>query len=142
MGRVFLTSTAFSDPKELEYIILHEAAHSTRKHWLDLWISQLACMLFWFHPLIWRYRYLLRLQHEYEADSMAAGKDPYSYGQFLLRQTLLRGVPAIAHSFHFSPIKNRIHMLTKKQSFSPGNWNYLLLIPVLLGCTLLMANTG
>jgi hypothetical protein len=72
---------------------------------------------------------------------MAAGKDRYSYGQFLLGQTLLSGVSSIAHSFHFSPIKNRIRMLTKKQRFSSGNWSYLLLIPVLMGCTLLMANT-
>jgi beta-lactamase regulating signal transducer with metallopeptidase domain len=141
MGRIFLTSTAFADPKELEYIIRHEAAHHTRKHWLDLWISQIVCMVFWFHPLVWRYRYLLRLQHEYEADAIAAGKDRYNYGQFLLGQTLLKGVSAIAHSFHFSPIKNRIHMLTKKQRFSSGNWSYLLLIPVLMVCTFLMANS-
>ena len=142
MGRIFLTSTAFHDPKELEYIIRHEAAHSTRKHWLDLWIFQLACIVLWFHPLIWRYRYLLQLQHEYEADAMASNEDRYNYGQFLLRQTLLNGVPSVTHSFHFSPIKNRINMLTKSQSFKAGSWKYMLLVPVLLGCTLLMATNS
>lgn len=139
LNYTFLTDTASANPKELEYIIRHEAAHHTRKHWLDLWIMQLANIFFWFHPLVWRYRYLLQLQHEYEADVIAADNDPYTYGRFILQQTMLRGVPSITHSFHFSPIKNRINMLTKIHNLRPHNRRYLLLIPVLLGCTFLMA---
>lgn len=139
MGRIFITDRARYTPQELAYILEHEAAHSTRKHWLDLWLMQLACMIGWFHPLVWRYRYQLQLQHEYEADRLAADNDPYTYGHFLLQQTLLNGVPAMAHSFHFSPIKNRIYMLTQKHSLTSASWKYLLLIPALLGCTFLMA---
>lgn len=142
MGRVFLGDPAMYTPQELTYIIQHEAAHSNRKHWLDLWTIQLTCMFCWFHPLIWRYRYLLQMQHEYEADEVAAHNDPYTYGHFLLQQTLLKGVPSMAHSFHFSPIKNRIHMLTQKQHLKSGNRRYLLLAPVLFGCTFLMAKTA
>lgn len=139
LSYIFLTDTASVHPKELEYIIRHEAAHHTRKHWLDLWMLQLVSIIFWFHPLLWRYRYLLQLQHEYEADAIAAGSDPYAYGRFILQQTMLRGVPSITHSFHFSPIKNRINMLTKIHRLKPGNRVYLLLVPVLLGSTLLTA---
>jgi beta-lactamase regulating signal transducer with metallopeptidase domain len=142
MDHIFLTDTTSHNAKELEYIIRHEAAHNTRKHWLDLWAFQLACIVFWFHPLIWRYRYLLQLQHEYEADAIAANQDPYTYGRFLLQQTLLKGVPSVTHSFHFSPIKNRINMLTKKQNSGSGNWKYLVLLPAMLGCSLLMATTS
>jgi beta-lactamase regulating signal transducer with metallopeptidase domain len=142
MNYTFLTDAASLRAKELEYIIQHEAAHNTRKHWLDLWLLQLVSIIFWFHPLVWRYRYLLQLQHEYEADAVAASDDPYHYGRFLLQQTLLRGVPSITHSFHFSPIKNRIHMLTKINGFKSDNRKYLLLIPALLACTFLMAKTN
>lgn len=142
LNYTFLTDAAAASPEELEYIIRHEAAHYTRKHWLDLWIMQLVNIVFWFHPLVWRYRYLLQLQHEYEADIIAADNDPYTYGRFILQQTMLRGVPSITHSFHFSPIKNRIHMLTKINSLKSHNRRYLLLIPVLLGCTILTAKSA
>lgn len=141
MGRIFITSTDAYSPKELEYIIQHEAAHNARKHWADLWLAQLACTVYWFHPLAWRYRFLLLMQHEYEADAIAAGADRYHYGHFLLQQTMLTGVPLLSHSFHFSPIKKRIYMLTKKQNNGRTNWKYLLMAPALFSCLLLMAKT-
>ena len=139
-GYIFIQDPANYTPQELAYIIRHEAAHQQQKHWLDLWLTQLACITLWFHPLLWRTRYLLRLQHEYEADHIAADSDAYTYGHFLLQQALLNGVPSIAHSFHASPIKNRIAMLTKKQTATARGLKYLLLVPALLACTYLVAN--
>lgn len=141
MNRIFLPGIEGYTSEELQYIMGHEHEHNRRKHWVDLWLMQLVCMLCWFHPLVWRYRYLLKLQHEYEADRAASGDDRYEYGHFLLQLTLLKGAPSIAHSFHFSPIKNRINMLTTKR-LKYGNNRYLLLIPALLGCSLLVANTA
>jgi len=139
-SHIFIQDPAHYTPQELEYIIRHEAAHQQQKHWLDLWLAQLACIAFWFHPLLWRTRYLLRLQHEYEADYIAADSDAYNYGHFLLQQALLSGVPSIAHSLHASPIKNRIAMLTKKRTAKARGLKYLLLVPTLLACTYLVAN--
>lgn len=141
MGRIFITGIDAYSPKELEYIIQHEAAHNARKHWVDLWLAQLVCTAAWFHPLAWRYRFLLLMQHEYEADAIAAGTDRYNYGHFLLQQTMLTGVPLLTHSFHFSPIKKRIYMLTKKQNNRKANWKYFLLAPAMFSCLLLMAKT-
>lgn len=142
IGRIFLPGgTTYYTEQELDYILKHETAHNEHKHWIDLLIMQLVCTLCWFHPLVWRYRYLLKLQHEYEADRTASGDDAYRYGHFLLRQTLMKGAPSIAHSFHFSPIKNRIAMLTGKH-LKYSNKRYLFLIPALLGCSLLVANTA
>ena len=139
-GHIFIQDPTHYTPQELQYIIHHEAAHQHEKHWLDLWLAQLTCIAFWFHPLLWRTRYLLRLQHEYEADHIAATGDAYTYGHFLLQQALLNGVPSIAHSFHASPIKNRIAMLTKTQTAKARGLKYLLLVPALLACTYLVAN--
>src|SRR5690606_5454898 len=77
---------------------------------------------------------------EYEADQQAASGKVHQYGSFLLRETLLRGAPAITHSFHFSPLKNRITMLTQKTK-STG-WRYLFVLPLLLSCGFLMAQTA
>ncbi len=142
IGLIFISNPDIYTTRELEYIIQHEAAHNTRKHWADLWFIQLACMAFWFHPLIWRYRYLLQLQQEYEADAIAANDDPYAYGHFLLQQTLLKGTPSFVHSFHASPIKNRIHMLSQKPHVTGSDRKYLLLIPALIVCTFLMTKAA
>jgi len=136
MGWIFVADIAAFCGKELDFILAHEAAHNQRKHWIDVLMVQILCILFWFHPLVWRYRYLLKMQHEYEADAMAAGESEYEYGLFLLQQTLLKSAPSIAHSFHFSPIKNRITMLTKKSK--ANRWNYLAILPVVAVCTMAM----
>ncbi|MGN6569474.1 MAG: M56 family metallopeptidase [Flavipsychrobacter sp.] len=138
---IFISDVNCYKPAELEFILLHEAAHLSKKHWLDLLLMQVFVIVLWFHPLIWRSRYLLQLQHEYEADQVAARHDAYAYGRFLLQQALLGGVPQIAHSFHFSPIKNRINMLTKTQSRLSGTRKYFLFIPAMFVCTVLMADT-
>ncbi len=139
MGWVFISDPSLYDEEGLEYIFKHEQAHNRRWHWLDTLLIQLFFVVFWFHPLVWRYRYLLKLNHEFEADYYAAGNNPYEYGHFLLQQTLLKGTPAIAHSFHFSPIKNRINMLTRTGKKS--GWKYMIVIPALLTCTLLFAKS-
>jgi hypothetical protein len=89
--------------------------------------------------MVWRYRHLLKLTHEYQADEFAAAENHYEYGHFLLEQTLLTGAPSIAHSFYFSSLKNRIKMLTRTQTRMRSGWRYAAVIPALFGCTFLMA---
>jgi beta-lactamase regulating signal transducer with metallopeptidase domain len=62
MGWVFIRDPAHYKEQELDYILKHELAHSKNLHWLDLLIMQFFCILFWFHPLVWRYRHLLKLE--------------------------------------------------------------------------------
>lgn len=140
MGRIFISRPEQYAPQELIYILKHEAAHNKQKHWVDNIFVQFVLVIFWFHPLVWRYRYLIKLAHEYEADKIAATDHVYEYGHFLLQQVLLKGTPGIAHSFHYSPIKNRISMLTNNKKTS--SWKYLLLVPALMGCAVLLAQSS
>ncbi|WP_118977010.1 M56 family metallopeptidase [Taibaiella koreensis] len=137
MGWIFIATPEQYSRQELLFVLRHEDVHNRRKHWLDVLLMQLGCTLFWFHPLVWRYRHLLRLVHEYEADRLASGDTAYDYGHFLLQQTLLQGTPAIAHSFHFSPIKNRIAMLTQQRKTQA--WKYSFWIPAICAGLLLAA---
>lgn len=140
MGWIFISHPEQYTDQELNYILNHEDAHNSHKHWLDAILMQLIIIIFWFHPLVWRFRQMVKLMHEYEADHMAAVDNAYDYGHFLLQQTLLKGTPGIAHSFHFSPIKNRITMLTN--SNKKNSWRYLFAIPVLLTCTFVFAKSN
>jgi hypothetical protein len=137
MGWIFIGHKEAYTAEGLLYILEHESAHNRRRHWLDILLMQVLCVVCWFHPLVWRYRFLLKMQHEYEADRIAAGSDAYGYGHFLLEQTLLRGTPSIAHSFHFSPVKNRINMLSRSKVHH--QWKYAAIIPVLALCSIVMA---
>jgi hypothetical protein len=139
MGWIFIAHPEQYTDEELHYILRHEDGHNSRKHWLDMILMQIVFIAFWFHPLIWRFRHLLKLTHEFEADKIAADDNAYDYGHFLLQQTLLKGTPSIAHSFHFSPIKNRITMLTNTKK---NSWKYTLAIPVLLTCTFVFAKSA
>jgi hypothetical protein len=140
MGWVFISNPEQYSEEELHYIVKHEDGHNNRKHWLDMILIQIILIIFWFHPLVWYFRYLLKLTHEYDADKIAADDNVYDYGHFLLGQVLLKGTPSIAHSFHFSPIKNRITMLTNTKK--KNNWKYLFAIPVLLTCTFVFARSN
>lgn len=140
MGWIFISNPEQYSATELNYILVHEDAHNNRKHWLDMILMQIVFVVFWFHPLVWRFRYVLKLTHEFEADRIAAQDNTYEYGTFLLQQTLLKGTPGFAHSFHFSPIKNRITMLTNNRKNTA--WKYTLVIPVLLVCTMVFAKSG
>jgi hypothetical protein len=140
MGWIFISYPEQYTDQELNYILSHEDAHNSQKHWFDAILMQLIVIIFWFHPLVWRFRQMVKLTHEYEADHMAAVDNAYDYGHFLLQQTLLKGTPGIAHSFHFSPIKNRITMLTNTKK--KNSWKYLFAIPVLLTCTVVFARSN
>ena len=55
--------------------------HIRQKHWLDLMLVQLLCILQWFNPVIWIYIRLIRQNHEYIADKVALQRtsDPAIY---------------------------------------------------------------
>ena len=139
MGWVFMSNPSNYKEDELAFILKHEDAHNQSYHWLDMILIQMVFIVFWFHPLVWRFRYLLKMNHEFEADQKAASGNAYEYGHFLLEQTLLQGTPVIAHSFHFSPVKTRISMLTQTRKTS--KWKYALALPILMGYTVLFAKS-
>jgi hypothetical protein len=41
---------------ELENILEHEKVHSDQHHTIDVLISRIFCILFWFNPIVWLYK--------------------------------------------------------------------------------------
>lgn len=128
-GLIFLSGQQAYNEEQLSMILTHEKRHNRLLHSLDLLIVQLVKIVFWFHPLPYIYRLRLLMVHEYQADSVVPVPLAH-YGAFLVEQSMLQNTPGIAHSFHYSPIKNRIIMLTRKSS----TWSkskMLLAIPIM-----------
>jgi len=86
---IFISGRDQYTEREWQMLLQHEQQHYHSRHILDLLLMQLVAVLLWFHPLVYIYRYKLRLLHEYEVDSLQQG-DVQSYGRFLLEQATLK----------------------------------------------------
>ncbi|MEO8239891.1 MAG: M56 family metallopeptidase [Flavobacterium sp.] len=124
---------------ELENIIEHEKVHSDQNHTIDVLISRIFCILFWFNPIIWFYKKAIVQNLEFIADSEAAKKisDKKAYQYTLLKITTHENCVAITNHFYQSLIKKRIVMLNKNQSKKRSSWKFYVIIPALTAFVLL-----
>ncbi|MFB3386824.1 M56 family metallopeptidase [Flavobacterium sp. LAR06] len=118
---------------ELESILEHEKVHSDQNHTVDVIISRIFCVLFWFNPIIWLYKKAILQNLEFIADNEAAKKisDKKAYQYTLLKITTHETCVAITNHFYQSLIKKRIVMLNKNQSKKTNYWKYCTIIPAL-----------
>ena len=126
-------------PSELESIIEHEKVHSDQNHTLDVLISRIFSIIFWFNPIVWFYKKAITQNLEFIADSEAAKKllDKKAYQYTLLKITTHENCVAITNHFYQSLIKKRIVMLNKNQSKKSNSWKYYAVIPALTAFVLL-----
>ncbi|MDA6068882.1 M56 family metallopeptidase [Flavobacterium sp. AC] len=124
---------------ELESIIEHEKVHSEQNHTIDVLISRIFCVLFWFNPIVWLYKKAILQNLEFIADNEAAQKisDKKAYQYTLLKITTHENCVAITNHFYQSLIKKRIIMLNKNQSKKRNSWKFCVVIPALAAFVLL-----
>jgi len=124
---------------ELENIIEHEKVHSDQNHTVDVLISRIFSIIFWFNPIVWLYKKAITQNLEFIADSEAAKKllDKKAYQYTLLKITTHENCVAITNHFYQSLIKKRIVMLNKNQSKKRNSWKYYVVIPALAAFVLL-----
>jgi hypothetical protein len=119
---------------ELENILEHEKVHSEQNHTLDVLISRIFCIVFWFNPFTWLYKKAMEQNLEFIADSEASKKisDKKAYQFTLLKITTQENCVAITNHFYQSLIKKRIVMLNKNQSKKRNALKYAAVIPALI----------
>ncbi|MCL2413689.1 MAG: M56 family metallopeptidase [Bacteroidales bacterium] len=130
----------WEDSDEKDMVLTHERVHVKQKHSWDLMLMEVICAVQFFNPFVWLLKREMRLNHEYLADTetLKNNKNPESYFQFLLQEIVGRQ-PILAHSLHYSPIKNRIMMQLTKPAKVLNQVRYLAFIPVVLALTFLFA---
>ena len=71
---------------QLEWVLAHELAHVRRNDYLTQIAAQLACALFWLHPLVWLAAFAMRKERERACDDivLSLGHPPTDYAEFLL----------------------------------------------------------
>ena len=132
-------NSALYTATELENILEHEKVHSEQNHTVDVLISRLFCIIFWFNPFIWWYKKAILQNLEFIADNEATKKisDKKAYQITLLKITTHDNCVAITNHFYQSLIKKRIVMLNKNQSKKWNSWKYALVLPALIAFVLL-----
>ncbi|MBK7627221.1 MAG: TonB-dependent receptor plug domain-containing protein [Bacteroidales bacterium] len=118
---------------ETEEIVNHEMAHIRQRHWFDLVLVELLCMLQWFNPVAWIYIRFIKQNHEYLADEVALQRssDPAIYRATLLNQIVGYPVIILANSFNSSINKKRFIMMKNKISSPYRKLKLLLILPVI-----------
>jgi len=72
--RVLLPAAARDWPADrLRAVLAHELAHIARADWLVHLVAQLACAVYWFHPLFWTAERALGRETELAADDEVLG---------------------------------------------------------------------
>ncbi|WP_242132110.1 M56 family metallopeptidase [Aestuariivivens marinum] len=119
--------------KELKHIISHERVHVKQYHTLDIIISQLASITFWFNPISWFYKKDLQQNLEFIADYKALNNTfcTKSYQELLLKTSVPDFKMALTNNFYSSLIKKRIVMLHKSKSKKQNLFKYAFVLPFL-----------
>ena len=125
---------------ELKAIIAHEKVHVQQYHSLDVLISKIFAIVFWYNPIIWIYRKYIIQNLEYIADNKATENnyDLKTYQYTLLKHTTNLRCVALTNPFYQpcltkgrSLIKKRIVMLNKKPSARANKIKLAIIVPLL-----------
>ncbi len=129
---VFINTQMTSDVAQ-KMILEHEQAHIWQKHWVDLTVCNLICVLQWFNPFAWYYIKMVKQNHEYLADQyvLQKGYSPAIYQAVLLSYTLNTQTSLLVHSFAHAGRASRFWMMRKSVSNPLRKGAVLIVLPAL-----------
>ncbi len=129
----------FIDPamhteEELRTIMMHEEAHVSQKHSLDIIWAEVVSIFFWFNPFMWLMKREIRTNLEFLADNQVCKQTPSikQYQYHLLGLACGGRHTMLANKLNMAPLKKRVLMMNKQKSVGSRGWRYLLFVPVVV----------
>ena len=102
---------------EKNIILKHEETHVAQNHWIDLFLTNILNLIWWFNPIIRFYEKAIRNNHEYLADKeVLSSYEQADYQQTLVNQWFNTPIFPMANSFSYSNRLKRINMMKKNVS--------------------------
>jgi len=86
------------EPSEWRWVLAHELAHVRRRDYLVRWLEWMACVCFWWNPVVWWAQRNLRAMEEMCCDALILSclkPKPRSYANSILTAVELLACPAI-----------------------------------------------
>lgn len=127
------------DDNHLPIILQHESVHIRQQHTLDVFISELFTIIFWFNPIAWKIGRSIREIHEYLADHEIA-RNPegiHDYYHLLVHRAI--GTPAMpANYFNQTLTLKRIMMMKKNGKGSISFLKLAALLPLIALMTIFL----
>ena len=135
---LFFNIKNYKTHKIPQEVFWHEETHAKQKHSLDLLLLELLQIIFWFHPLIYWAKHLVKLNHEFLADQAVLNKGAVipAYQNLVLAFSSSDSyrnaiVPSLANAIHYSSIKKRI-IIMKTKTTKKAIWlKSLLILPLI-----------
>nr|WP_294796440.1 M56 family metallopeptidase [uncultured Mucilaginibacter sp.] len=123
-------------PTDLDNVLEHEQVHVSEWHTLDVLLTEISVIFYWFNPGIWMMKRAVRENIEFITDRkiLNKGLDSKAYQYSLLNITFNHPAPAITSNFNFSTLKKRILMMNAKRSSNLNLTRYAFLMPVVVVC--------
>ncbi|SNZ01294.1 M56 family metallopeptidase [Flagellimonas pacifica] len=131
---IFLNKSKMESDKIPHEVLVHEEAHATQKHSLDVIFIELLQVVLWFNPLVFLFKKVIKLNHEFLADQEVLSKniDAVTYQNTLLSFSSIdkQFQPALPNAINYSSIKKRITIMKTKTSKKSVLIRSLLLFPL------------
>jgi len=86
------------DAQEWQWVLAHEMAHVRRRDYMVRWLEWLACVCFWWNPVVWWAQRNLRAMEEICCDALvlySMQPKPHSYANSILTAVESLACPAI-----------------------------------------------
>ena len=111
---VMPTTVSAWDAERLRVVLLHELAHVKRRDCLTHLLTQIACAIYWFHPLSWFAAHRLRIEREQASDDfvLTAGVRASEYADHL--------VAVARHAFPHPPLRGSFGVAMANRSQLEG----------------------
>jgi bla regulator protein BlaR1 len=121
------------DAADLKSILQHEQVHVKEWHTLDILLTEISVIFYWFNPGVWLMKKAVSENIEFITDRkiLQQGIDTKAYQYSLLNVSIAQTTSAgIANHFNFSTLKKRIVMMNAKRSSNLNLTRYALLVPM------------
>ncbi|RYJ43296.1 M56 family metallopeptidase [Flavobacterium beibuense] len=115
LNNIFLNKEEYKSQSIEPELYNHELTHVKQRHTLDILFIELRKTVFWFNPLLYFYKKVIQLNHEFLADEkVIEAKNVAYYQQLLLNKASLKATPiSLSSNLNFSITKKRFNMMNK-----------------------------
>ncbi|MBD8490661.1 hypothetical protein IFO69_18045 [Echinicola sp. CAU 1574] len=138
---IFLDKSQFQKGVVHHQLLHHEAVHAHQWHSLDILFIEVLKVIFWFNPILQRYKKAIQSNHEFIADEEVIIKyqDKKSYQYLLLSYAQQHQQNHLVSYSKYSLTKNRITMMNKTKNWQKTAIKVLLTLPIAIGIVSLLA---